>query len=365
MSSPDQTIDSVTRANGMPVLGLGTWKNEDPAACAESVRTALEMGYRHIDTAQIYGNEAAVGEGIAAADVDREEVFLATKVWISNLSREDVIETTKESLAKLGVDAVDLLYVHWPAGEYDPDETLPAFDELVDRGLTDRVGVSNFEPDHVERAMEVLDAPVCANQVETHPFCTQTELREHAAEHGYELVAYSPLARGTVFKDETLAEIAETHDASAAQSVWRASRKGVTAIRRPRARRTSATTGRAATSRDDAEIDAIDPSTGRTEKSIPTSRPTPGTDRVDGRALSGGLVSHRAGVDAEKRVESARSGRGGDEHGDRDDAENRSTDRRDRRGSDECREREAACDGTDRRSDASIHGSDVCVHTVQ
>ena len=260
MSSSDQTVDGVARASGMTVLGLGTWKNEDPAACAESVRTALEMGYRHIDTAQIYGNEAAVGEGIAAADVDREEVFLATKVWISNLSRADVVETTQESLAKLGVDAVDLLYVHWPAGEYDPDETLPAFDELVDRGLTDRVGVSNFEPDHVERAMETLDAPVFANQVETHPFCTQTELREHAAEHGYELVAYSPLARGAVFDDETLAEIAAAHDASAAQvSLAWLREKGVTAI--PKAtsethiRDNWASRNLALT---DAEIDAID-----------------------------------------------------------------------------------------------------------
>ena len=260
MSSPDQTVDSVARANGMPMLGLGTWKNEDPTACAESVRTALEMGYRHIDTAQIYGNEAAVGEGIAAADVDREEVFLATKVWISNLSRDDVVETAKESLAKLGVDAVDLLYVHWPAGEYDPDETLPAFDALVDSGLTDRVGVSNFEPDHVERAMEVLDAPVFANQVETHPFCTQTELREHAAEHGYELVAYSPLARGAVFDDETLTEIAAAHDASAAQvSLAWLREKGVTTI--PKAtseahiRDNWASRNLALT---DAEIDAID-----------------------------------------------------------------------------------------------------------
>ena len=260
MSSSDQAVDSVARANGMPVLGLGTWKNEDPAACAESVRTALEMGYRHVDTAQIYGNEAAVGEGIAAADVDREEVFLATKVWISNLSRADVVETTQESLAKLGVDDVDLLYVHWPAGEYDPDETLPAFDELVDRGLTDHVGVSNFEPDHVERAMETLDAPVFANQVETHPFCTQTELREHAAEHGYELVAYSPLARGAVFDDETLAEIAAAHDASAAQvSLAWLREKGVTAI--PKAtseahiRDNWASRNLALT---DAEIDAID-----------------------------------------------------------------------------------------------------------
>ncbi|WP_142985780.1 aldo/keto reductase [Halorubrum cibi] len=215
----------------MPVLGLGTWENENPEQCADSVETALEAGYRHVDTAQAYGNEAAVGEGIAAADVDREDVFLATKVWISNLAYEDVIETTEESLEKLGVDAVDLLYVHWPAGAYDPEETLPAFDELRDRGLIDRIGVSNFEPDHVERAMDVLDAPVFANQVETHPFCKQTELREHAEEHGYEIVGYSPLARGAVFDDDVIGEIAADHGASAAQvSLAWLRERGVTAI---------------------------------------------------------------------------------------------------------------------------------------
>ncbi|OYR59185.1 aldo/keto reductase [Halorubrum halodurans] len=215
----------------MPVLGLGTWENENPEQCAESVATALEAGYRHVDTAQVYGNEAAVGDGIARADVDREDVFLATKVWTSNLAYDDVIETAEESLERLGVDAVDLLYVHWPAGAYDPEETLPAFDELRDRGLTERVGVSNFEPDHVERAMDVLDAPVFANQVETHPFCTQTELREHAADHGYEIVGYSPLARGAVFDDDVIAAIAADHDASAAQvSLAWLREKGVTAI---------------------------------------------------------------------------------------------------------------------------------------
>ena len=215
----------------MPTLGLGTWENEDPAQCAESVRTALEMGYRHVDTAQIYGNEAAVGEGIDAAAVDRENVFLATKVWISNLAPEDVVATAEASLEKLGVDAVDLLYVHWPAGEYDPEETLPAFDELVDRGLTERVGVSNFEPHHVERAMDVLDAPVFANQVETHPFCQQSTLRAHADEHGYELVAYSPLARGSVFDHDVVRDVAAARDVSPAQVslAWLAE-KGVTAI---------------------------------------------------------------------------------------------------------------------------------------
>jgi 2,5-diketo-D-gluconate reductase B len=127
MDSP--TSDDVFTVNGMPMLGLGTWENE--TECAESVRTALDMGYRHIDTAQAYGNEAAVGEGIAAADVSRNEVFLATKIWADNLAYDDVIESTHESLDKLSVDTVDLLYVHWPAREYQPEETFDALSELV------------------------------------------------------------------------------------------------------------------------------------------------------------------------------------------------------------------------------------------
>ncbi len=230
MSRSDRSAADVAR-EGMPGLGLGTWQNEDPDQCARSVRTALEAGYRHIDTAQVYGNEAAVGDGLAAADVDREDVFLATKVWITNLAYDDVLETTERSLDRLGVDAVDLLYVHWPADTYDPEETLPAFDELRDRGATRRVGVSNFEPAHVERAMDVLDAPVAANQVETHPLLQQVELRAHADEHGYGIVGYSPLAREAVFESELLGEIAARHDASEAQvSLAWLREKGVTPI---------------------------------------------------------------------------------------------------------------------------------------
>ena len=181
--------------DGMARLGLGTWQNTDPEACANSVETAVEMGYRHVDTAQVYDNEEYVGEGLAAADVDREDVFLATKVWTSQLSYDDVVHSTKESLDKLGVDYVDLLYVHWPANEYDPEDTLPAFDQLYDDGLIRNVGVSNFEPRHLDEAREVLDAPLFANQVEIHPFLPQNELRSYAAENDIELVAYSPLAR--------------------------------------------------------------------------------------------------------------------------------------------------------------------------
>ena len=230
MSQEPQSVD-VPTSDGMPALGLGTWENDDPAQCAESVETALELGYRHVDTAQIYGNEAAVGEGIAAADVDRDDVFLATKVWIDNLAPEDVAASTRESLQKLDTEYVDLLYVHWPAGAYDPEETLPAFAELRDDGLIDRIGVSNFEPHHLDAATDALGEAPFANQVECHPLLRQEELREYADANGVELVAYSPLARGKILDDPTVADIAETHGVSAAQvSLAWLREKGVTAI---------------------------------------------------------------------------------------------------------------------------------------
>ena len=201
----------------MPMLGLGTWKNRDPAACSASVATALETGYRHIDTAQAYNNEAAVGDGIEQAAVDREDVFLATKIWIDNLSYDNVLETADASLDRLGVDSVDLLYVHWPSRTYDAEDTLAAFNELYDRGKIDRVGVSNFEPAQLAEAIALSDAPIFANQIEVHPLLQQEELREVCADHGIELVAYSPLARGAVFDVPEITAIADDHGVSPAQ----------------------------------------------------------------------------------------------------------------------------------------------------
>ena len=223
--------EEVPQHDEMPALGLGTWQNDEHDQCVESVKTALETGYRHIDTAQIYGNEDAVGEGIAAADVDREDIFLATKIWISNLAHDDVLETARESLDRLGTDYLDLLYVHWPAREYEPEETLAAFDQLYDEGTIERIGVSNFEPHHVEEAREHLDAPVFANQVELHPYLQQEELREYAEETDLELVAYSPLARAEVLSDPVLGDIAEDHGVSVPQvSLAWIRQQGVTAI---------------------------------------------------------------------------------------------------------------------------------------
>jgi 2,5-diketo-D-gluconate reductase B len=256
-------------AQAMPMLGLGTWQNDDPDACANAVATALEAGYRHIDTAQAYGNEESVGRGIERADVPREDVFLATKVWIDQLSYDDVLASTEESLRKLGVDAVDLLYVHWPAGEYDPEDTFRAFDELVDAGKVDRVGISNFLPEQVDEAIDRTDAPIFANQVELHPLLPQEELRAHCADRGVEVVAYSPLARGEVFEVPELTEIAETHGVSEAQvSLAWLREKGVTAI--PKATSEAHISDNLASldldldSEDVAAIDAID----RTERQV-------------------------------------------------------------------------------------------------
>lgn len=213
------------------MLGLGTWQNTDPEQCAESVRTALETGYRHIDTAQMYENESAVGEGIARADVDREDIFLATKLLPENLGHDDVLETTRESLERLGVDSVDLLYVHWPTKAYDPEETLGALSELYDDGLIDNVGVSNFEPEQLEVAVDVCDAPIFANQVELHPLLPQEHIRETCENLDVEVVAYSPLARGGVFDQPVLEEIASKHDANEVQvSLAWLRERGVTAI---------------------------------------------------------------------------------------------------------------------------------------
>ncbi|RQG98438.1 aldo/keto reductase [Natrarchaeobius oligotrophus] len=213
-AAPPQTP---TTGNGLPVLGLGTYRNTDPAQCAESVRTALERGYRHVDTAQLYDNERAVGEGIARADVDREDVYLATKVWYTNLASDDVVETTRESLERLGVEYVDLLYVHWPTETYDAEETLAAYSQLYDDGIVDAVGVSNFTPELLEEAIDVCDAPIVANQVELHPLLQQPELRKACERHGVDVVAYAPIARGTVFDRPVLSEIAAARDVTEAQ----------------------------------------------------------------------------------------------------------------------------------------------------
>ena len=200
-------------------LGLGTSGLDDPETCAETVADAIEMGYRHIDTAQMYDNEAAVGEGLErAADrgIDTSEVVVATKLHPDNLGYEDAKRTAYESLDRLGLDTVDLLYVHWPVSAYEPAETLRAVQELVDEGVTRTVGLSNFTPDLLDEARRLLDAPIAAHQVECHPLLPQQELREYAARDGHTLVAYSPLGGGRLLDHPEITAVADREDATPA-----------------------------------------------------------------------------------------------------------------------------------------------------
>lgn len=216
----------------IPRVGLGTYQNDDPDQCAESVRTALELGYRHVDTAQGYENEEAVGEGIASSDVARDDVFLATKISTENLAFDDAVASTRESAEKLGVDVIDLVYVHWPIRTYDPEGTTKALNQLHEEGVVDSVGLSNFRVDQLDDALDRLDAPMVAHQVECHPLLPQEELRAHAVEHDYWLVAYCPIARNEVADVEVLQDIAEAHDVSPAQVslAWLLSKENVVVI---------------------------------------------------------------------------------------------------------------------------------------
>ncbi|EMA18951.1 aldo/keto reductase [Haloarcula argentinensis] len=211
----------------LPPVGLGTMGIEDEAV----VRTAIDCGYRHLDTAQIYDNERTVGAGIASAETDRVDLTVATKLWIDALGATAVRPATEASLDRLGLDAIDLLYIHRPRGDYDPETTLPAVEALRERGLTEHVGLSNFDPDQLAVARDHLDG-IAAHQVEFHPLFWREPLLADAQKHGYPLVAYAPLAGGRVFENPTIVDIADQHNTSpAAVSIaWVTSYENVVTI---------------------------------------------------------------------------------------------------------------------------------------
>jgi 2,5-diketo-D-gluconate reductase B len=202
----------------VPSLGLGTWRLSGQE-CIRAVERALALGYRHIDTAQMYANEGEVGRGIRNSDVGREEVFLVTKVRTSSFSHDDVIRSTRESLKKLQTEYIDLLLMHWPNPSVPLEETLGAMRELREEGSVKHMGVSNFPPSMVEEATE--HAEIFCNQVEYHPYRAQDELLQQAREIDYLLTAYSPVARGTVANDRTLREIGDAHGKTPAQVTLR------------------------------------------------------------------------------------------------------------------------------------------------
>jgi diketogulonate reductase-like aldo/keto reductase len=212
------SLMNVVEANGakIPAIGLGTWELHG-RTCARIVEQALRLGYRHIDTAQIYENEREVGEGVRASGVKRDEIFLTTKVWTTHFAPNDLERSTKESLARLRLTEVDLLLLHWPNPQVPLVETLGALARMKQQGLAKHIGVSNFTVALIEEAVAVCPEPLACDQVEYHPYLEQTVVREACARHGMALVAYSPVARGRIKNDRALLRIGDRYRKTAAQ----------------------------------------------------------------------------------------------------------------------------------------------------
>src|SRR5712691_8325976 len=208
----------VVAAHGarIPLLGLGTWELRG-RTCARLVEQALRLGYRHIDTAQVYDNEREVGEGLRASGVKRDEVFVTTKIWTTHFAPKDLERSAKESLARLRLTEIDLLLLHWPNPQVPLVETLGALARVKQAGLARHIGVSNFTVALIEEAVAACPEPLVCDQVEYHPYLDQTKVREACARHGMALVAYSPVAKGRIKNDETLAQIGQAHGKTAAQ----------------------------------------------------------------------------------------------------------------------------------------------------
>lgn len=215
----------------VPEIGLGTHKLHD-RECAKTVRAALDIGYRHIDTAQMYKNEREVGEALKVSNVPREDIFLTTKIWHTNLDSEDVLQTTEQSLRNLDTPYVDLLLIHWPNEQYDLRKTIESMLILRDQGKAINIGVSNFPLSLLKKVNEEIRAPIYCNQVEFHPYLDQLDLLDYSIENDILLTAYSPLAQGKVANDKDLIEIGEKYGKSAAQIAlrWLIEQENVVAI---------------------------------------------------------------------------------------------------------------------------------------
>jgi len=209
-------------ANGakIPALGFGTFELE-PAEAESMVAHALEVGYRHIDTAQMYKNEQAVGRGLKQSGVAREDIFLTNKVWTDRFADDDLQASVRESLEKLDTDYVDLLLLHWPNPDISLKETLGALNDVREQGLAHNIGISNFTTRLIDEAAAQTGAPLATNQVEYHPYISQQPVLDKLAEHDMALTAYCPLAQGRVFKEPTLERIGKAHGKNGGQVALR------------------------------------------------------------------------------------------------------------------------------------------------
>ncbi|MEQ7156317.1 aldo/keto reductase [Brevundimonas aurifodinae] len=209
------TVDGQT----LPLLGFGTWQLE-PQDARRMVAEALRIGYRHIDTAWIYKNEAAVGDGIRDSGVARDNIWLTTKIWVAHFERDALLRQAEESATSLGFTP-DLLLLHWPKVTPSIPDTIAALNEAKDRGLTRAVGVSNYPSTQFREAQSASDAKLITNQVEYHPYLSLKTLRATAAELGSSITAWSPLAQGQIADDPVIGEIARAHGKTPGQVTLR------------------------------------------------------------------------------------------------------------------------------------------------
>lgn len=217
------TVPNVLLNNGVeiPQLGFGVFQIK-PEDTVEAVSTALEIGYRHIDTAEMYGNEKEVGEAIRRSGLDRSDVFVTSKLNNGFHDYDDALKAFDGTLEALGFDRVDLFLIHWPlATVTDFVPTWKALEKVYAEGRARSIGLSNFQPHHIRRLHEETDVPPAVNQIELHPFLTQDELRAFDAQHQIATEAWSPIAQGAVLDDPTIDSIAKDHGKTPAQVVLR------------------------------------------------------------------------------------------------------------------------------------------------
>jgi len=218
------TVPTIPLNNGVeiPQLGFGVFQ-VDPDETKDAVLTAFEVGYRHVDTAQMYGNEAGVGEALKASGLAREDVFVTSKLNNNNHRRDDALRSFDETLDKLGGTYVDLFLVHWPLPGIDVDyvDTWKAMEEIAASGNVRAIGVSNFQPAHLDRVLESAEIVPAVNQVEVHPYLTNETIRAYDREKGIATEAWSPIAQGQVLDDPTITEIARKVGRTPAQVTLR------------------------------------------------------------------------------------------------------------------------------------------------
>ncbi len=215
-------MENITLASGheIPILGLGTWRLNGHQ-CEQIVKLAIELGYTHIDTAWMYKNQHEIGKALREIGVEREELFITSKIWHTHLKRDDVLKQFQVCINDLQMEYVDLLLIHWPSETVPFEETLGAFKEIYDDGKVKSIGISNFSIAQVNEACEKSELPICTNQVEYHVRNNKEALRKHCVERNIPITAHRPLSAGNLSDDKELHEIGSRHGKTAAQVALR------------------------------------------------------------------------------------------------------------------------------------------------